>query len=75
MPTIVRTELSAGFAQTRLSSQVEPEDVANAIVDALEKQRFEVWVPRYLGVLDKHDPAVAARVRRVAAPASPDPTR
>ncbi len=53
MPTIVRTELSAGFAQTRLSSQVEPEDVANAIVDALEKQRFEVWVPRYLGVMDK----------------------
>src|SRR6478752_9482449 len=42
MPTIVRTELSAGFAQTRLSSQVEPSDVDTAIVDALETKRFEV---------------------------------
>jgi len=53
MPTIVNTELAAGLAQTRLSSHIEPEDVAAAIVDALEKRRFEVWVPRYLGVLDK----------------------
>ncbi|HEY2299947.1 MAG TPA: SDR family oxidoreductase [Jatrophihabitans sp.] len=53
MPTIVRTELSAGFAQTRLSSQVEPADVAAAIVDALEAKRVEVWVPRYLGVVDR----------------------
>ena len=53
MPTIVNTELSAGLAQSRLSSQVEPEDVAAAIVDALEKRRFVVWVPRYLGVVDK----------------------
>jgi NAD(P)-dependent dehydrogenase (short-subunit alcohol dehydrogenase family) len=53
MPTIVNTELAAGLAETRLSSHVEPTDVAAAIVDAVEKRRFEVWVPRYLGTLDK----------------------
>jgi short-subunit dehydrogenase len=53
MPTIVRTELSAGFAQTRLSSQVEPDEVAAAIVRAIETKRFDVWVPRYLGVFDR----------------------
>jgi short-subunit dehydrogenase len=62
MPTIVRTELSAGFAQTRLSSQVEPDDVAAAIVDALETRRFEVWVPRYLGVVDRMTRALPRRV-------------
>jgi NAD(P)-dependent dehydrogenase (short-subunit alcohol dehydrogenase family) len=61
MPTIVRTELSAGFAQTRLSSQVEPTDVAAAIVDALETKRFEVWVPRYLGVMDRVTRALPRR--------------
>ncbi|HEY8301305.1 MAG TPA: SDR family NAD(P)-dependent oxidoreductase [Jatrophihabitans sp.] len=53
LPTIVRTELSAGLAQTRLSSHVEPADVAGAIVRAVERKRFEVWVPRHLGMLDK----------------------
>lgn len=62
MPTIVRTELSAGFAQTRLSSQVEPYDVAAAIVDALETKRFEVWVPRHLGVVDRVTRALPRRV-------------
>ena len=49
MPTIVRTELAAGLKETKLSSQVAPEDVANAIVAALEKPRFEVYVPSHLG--------------------------
>lgn len=49
MPTIVRTELSAGLKETRLSSQVGPEDVAAAIVGALKKPRLDVYVPGYLG--------------------------
>jgi NAD(P)-dependent dehydrogenase (short-subunit alcohol dehydrogenase family) len=53
MPTITRTELAAGLKQTRLSSQVAPEDVAGAIVDAVETGRFEVWVPRHLGPLNR----------------------
>ncbi len=53
MPTIVRTELAAGLKQTRLSSQVAPEAVATAILDALRKPRFEVFVPRHLGGVNK----------------------
>ena len=53
MPTIVRTELAAGLKTTRLSSQIGPEQVAAAIVDALQSPRLEVWVPRYLGWLSK----------------------
>jgi len=53
MPTITRTDLAAGLKQTRLSSQVAPEDVAVAIVDAVETGRFEVWVPRHLGPLNR----------------------
>jgi NAD(P)-dependent dehydrogenase (short-subunit alcohol dehydrogenase family) len=49
MPTIVATELAAGLKQTRLSSQVAPQDVANAIVETLRRPRFEVFVPKYLG--------------------------
>jgi NAD(P)-dependent dehydrogenase (short-subunit alcohol dehydrogenase family) len=53
MPTIVRTELAAGLKQTRLSSQVAPEDVAASIVGTVERPRFDVWVPRHLGALNR----------------------
>ncbi len=53
MPTIVSTELAAGIKSTRLSSIVQPEDVATAVVDAVLRQRFEVFVPRYLGPLNR----------------------
>jgi NAD(P)-dependent dehydrogenase (short-subunit alcohol dehydrogenase family) len=53
MPTIARTELAAGLSQTRLSSQVAPEQVAAAIVAAVERPRFEVWVPAHLGRIDR----------------------
>jgi NAD(P)-dependent dehydrogenase (short-subunit alcohol dehydrogenase family) len=53
LPTFVRTELTAGLKTTRLSSLVAPEDVAAAIVGAIERPRFEVWVPRHLGTVDR----------------------
>ena len=53
MPTIVRTELAAGLSETRLSSQVSPEDVADAIVAALHRPRFDVFVPKYLGMVTR----------------------
>jgi NAD(P)-dependent dehydrogenase (short-subunit alcohol dehydrogenase family) len=49
MPTIVRTELAAGLKETKLSSQVGPEDVAAAILSALHRPRLDVYVPGYLG--------------------------
>lgn len=42
------TPLAAGMRAQRGISIVPNEAVANAIVDALERPRFEVWVPRSL---------------------------
>jgi NAD(P)-dependent dehydrogenase (short-subunit alcohol dehydrogenase family) len=50
MPTLVNTELTSGVGQ-RLIRPVEATDVAEAIVDALEVPRFDVWVPRANGAL------------------------
>jgi NADP-dependent 3-hydroxy acid dehydrogenase YdfG len=46
MPVVVHTELGSGLPETRGFTAVEPEDVANAIVDALQYRRFEVFVPK-----------------------------
>lgn len=46
MPAVVNTELAAGLQQTRGVKTLEPEDVAEAIVEAIETNRFDVWVPR-----------------------------
>ncbi|MGB7587772.1 MAG: SDR family NAD(P)-dependent oxidoreductase, partial [Solirubrobacterales bacterium] len=48
MPVPVNTALMEGVADQRLVKRVEPEDVANEIVDALELRRFDVFVPRSL---------------------------
>lgn len=49
MPAVVNTELGSGLARSRGIGVVEPEDVAKAIVAALERPRFDVYVPRALG--------------------------
>ncbi len=46
MPVVVNTELGSGLPTTRGFKKVEPEDVANAIVEALQTGRFEVFVPK-----------------------------
>src|SRR5579859_5787080 len=46
MPTVVNTELGSGLPQTRAFKPVQPEDVASAIVEALQTGRFEVYVPK-----------------------------
>lgn len=46
MPVPVNTALMEGVSDQRLVKRVEPEDVANEIVDALEVLRFDVFVPR-----------------------------
>jgi NAD(P)-dependent dehydrogenase (short-subunit alcohol dehydrogenase family) len=51
MPAIVRTELSEGLPTPRLVKPVEAEDVADAIVGALERPRLNVHVPRTGGIL------------------------
>jgi short-subunit dehydrogenase len=46
MPAVVNTELGSGLQETRAIKKLEPEDVAEAIVGALERPKFDVWVPR-----------------------------
>jgi len=47
MPVPVNTELAAGLVRGRgLTATVEPEDVADAIVAALERPRHDVYVPK-----------------------------
>ncbi|MFI5028231.1 MAG: SDR family oxidoreductase [Solirubrobacterales bacterium] len=50
MPTVVNTELTSGVGQ-RWVKPVEAEDVAEAIVDALEVGRYDVWVPKENGLI------------------------
>lgn len=53
MPVPVNTQLAAGLQRGRGIGLVEPEDVANEIVDALERPRQDVFVPRSIGRITK----------------------
>jgi NADP-dependent 3-hydroxy acid dehydrogenase YdfG len=46
MPAVVNTELGSGLTETRAIKVLEPEDVADEIVGALERPKFDVFVPR-----------------------------
>jgi NADP-dependent 3-hydroxy acid dehydrogenase YdfG len=46
MPFVVNTELGAGLGQARGLQNLEPKDVADAIVEALQLGTVEVWVPK-----------------------------
>ena len=51
MPVPVNTELAAGLARGRgLTATVEPEAVADAIVEALEHPRHDVYVPKGIAI-------------------------
>lgn len=47
LPTIVRTELSAGVPATRGVKPVTADDVATVIEQVIRKPKAEVWVPRW----------------------------
>jgi NAD(P)-dependent dehydrogenase (short-subunit alcohol dehydrogenase family) len=51
MPVVVNTELGSGLQRTRGIKVVEPEDVAEAIVEAVQTGRVDVWVPRTMQTL------------------------
>lgn len=52
MPTVVNTELTSGVGQ-RWVKPVEASDVAEAIAEAMETPRFDVFVPRANGAIHK----------------------
>jgi NADP-dependent 3-hydroxy acid dehydrogenase YdfG len=46
MPFVVNTELGSGLGEARGMSNLEPADVADAIVEALQHGIVDVWVPK-----------------------------
>jgi NADP-dependent 3-hydroxy acid dehydrogenase YdfG len=46
MPFVVNTELGSGLGEARGLKNLQPGDVADAIVEALRTGRVEVWVPK-----------------------------
>ncbi len=62
MPVVVHTELGSGLPETRGFRAVEPEEVAAAIIEALQTGRFDVFVPKSIGGLFR---AQALAPRRV----------
>ncbi|HWH31000.1 MAG TPA: SDR family oxidoreductase [Mycobacteriales bacterium] len=50
MPVVVDTELAVGTG-TGGGVMLQPRDVADAVVDVLQRPRFEVFVPRWTGLL------------------------
>ncbi len=51
MPVVVNTELGSGLQDSRGVEKVEPEDVAAAIVEALQTGRVDVYVPKSVKAL------------------------
>lgn len=46
MPFVVNTELGSGLGEARGMRALQPADVAEAIVDALQRRVVDVWVPK-----------------------------
>ena len=49
MPGVVNTELASGLKEARGVKNIEPGDVAAAIVECLQVPRFDVFVPKSIG--------------------------
>jgi NAD(P)-dependent dehydrogenase (short-subunit alcohol dehydrogenase family) len=66
MPSVVRTELATGLADSRVKA-LEPDDVANEVVAALVRPRFDVFVPRTTGRLYHLTSPLPRRARETVA--------
>jgi NADP-dependent 3-hydroxy acid dehydrogenase YdfG len=53
MPGVVNTELATGLQEARGVKNIEPGDVAAAIVEALQHPHFDVFVPKSIGPINK----------------------
>jgi NADP-dependent 3-hydroxy acid dehydrogenase YdfG len=67
MPVVVHTELGSGLPETRGFKAVEVEDVAGAIVDALQYNRYEVFVPKSTKTLFRLKAIVPSRIMEAIA--------
>jgi NAD(P)-dependent dehydrogenase (short-subunit alcohol dehydrogenase family) len=62
-PSLTRTELVSGLKELKGLPWIQPEDVANAIVGTLEYPRFNVPVPKHMGVILTLSQAMPFRVK------------
>ena len=62
MPVVVNTELGSGLQRSRGVEVVEPSDVADAIVEALQTGRVDVFVPKNMAALFRGMNLVPRRV-------------
>ncbi len=62
MPVVVNTELGSGLPETRGIKAVQPGDVADGIVEALQTGRFEVFVPRTMAGMVRFSALMPRRV-------------
>lgn len=51
MPLVVKTDLGSGLSDHGLLKVLEPSEVADAIVAAIENKRVDVYIPGWIGVL------------------------
>lgn len=65
MPVVVNTELGSGLPETRGFKAVQPEDVADAIVEALQTGRYEVFVPKAVAGMVRFGALMPRRVMEV----------
>jgi NAD(P)-dependent dehydrogenase (short-subunit alcohol dehydrogenase family) len=63
MPSFTNTELIAGTAGTKLLKNVEPEEVANGIAEAIETGRLDVYRPKALRSILFTQPLLGRRLR------------
>jgi NAD(P)-dependent dehydrogenase (short-subunit alcohol dehydrogenase family) len=63
MPALVATELASGIADSPFVKRATPEQVADAIVNALERPRFDVFVPKSTGYISQFMAAFPRPVR------------
>jgi NAD(P)-dependent dehydrogenase (short-subunit alcohol dehydrogenase family) len=61
MPIGVNTELYSGLPPIRGLKTPEPEDVANAIVEALQTGRFDVFVPKSMNAIARFNALLPRR--------------
>ena len=64
LPNLANTRLGSGMHAARGMKKLEPEDIADAIVDAIGRRRAEVYVPASLRPLSVLDLALPRRARR-----------
>ena len=67
MPVVVHTQLGSGLPETRGFKAVEAEDVAAAIVEGIQLDRFEVYVPSSTRSLFRLKALVPTRVMEAIA--------